>query len=153
MNYLILAHPDDECIWFNPEEYDKIVIVFTDRLDVPQFGDSRRQAMKELPYADKIISLDLTESNYWRDITKLEQFEENYHDLCEWLEDNIKQGDIVSTHNPNGEYGHLDHKLVYQACMDVLDCPVNNMDPKLYREARDIYKSNGVWTWNLTQNI
>jgi len=147
MNYLIVAHPDDECIWFNPEDYDKIVIVFTDRLDVPQFGDSRRQAMKELPY--KVETLDLTESNYWRDKRKREDYLDNYDDVCKWLEEHIKQGDTVATHDANGEYGHLDHIMLWHACMDVLDIPVNGKNPKLYREAKEVYKSNRVWTWNL----
>jgi hypothetical protein len=149
MNYLILAHPDDECIWFNPEEYDKIVIVFTDRLDVPQFGDSRRQAMKELPYADKIINLNLPESNYWRDKTKREDYLDCYDDVCFWLQAGIEEGDTITTHNPYGEYGHTDHMLVWHACMDTVDVPVNGRDPKLYREAKEVYKSNKVWTWEL----
>ena len=153
MKYLICAHPDDEVIWFNPEEYDKIVIVFNERRDVVGFGEKRFQAILEHPLEDKIENLLLTESGYWRDETRIHDFEDNYDDLCEWLEDNVKEGDTVATHNANGEYGHSDHKLVYQACMDTLDVPVNGQDPKLYREIRDVYKSNGVWTWNLTKNI
>lgn len=147
--YLIVAHPDDEIIWFNPEEYDKIVIVFTDRLDVPQFGSSRRKAMEELPYADKIISLDMIESNYWRDKTKRLDYEENYDELCDWLHNIIEDNDTVTTHNPYGEYGHTDHIMLWHACMDTLNCPVNGKDPKLYRQAKGIYKEARVWTWEL----
>ena len=149
MRYNLSAHPDDEVIWFNPDDYDKIVICFTDRPDVPAFGDSRRQAMKELSYADKIINLDLTESNYWRDKTKREDYLDNYQDVCEWLEENILVGDTITTHNPYGEYGHTDHILCWHACMEVVDCPVNGRDPKLYREAKGIYKQNKIWTWEL----
>jgi LmbE family N-acetylglucosaminyl deacetylase len=153
MRYNIVAHPDDECIWFNPEEYDKIVIVFTDRSDVEGFGAKRKQALEEHPLKEKIVTLDLVESNYWRDVTKIKDFEDNYHELCEWLEDNIKEEDTITTHDANGEYGHLDHNLVHTACMNTVDVPVNNKDPKLYREIRDCYVCNGVWTWALTESI
>lgn len=105
--------------------------------------------MKELPYADKIINLDLTESNYWRDKTKREEYLDNYDDLCDWLQDNIKDRDVITTHNPYGEYGHADHILIWHACMDTVGCLVNNRDPKLYREAKSIYKLNNIWTWEL----
>ena len=35
MKILVVAHPDDEILWFNPKRYDKIIIVFGD------FGDAR----------------------------------------------------------------------------------------------------------------
>ena len=151
--YGIFAHPDDEIIWGSPEEYDKIVIVFTGRNDVRGFGNQRRAALLEHPLKDKIITLDLTESNFWRDATRKNQFEDNYHELCEWIEDNIKEEDTITTHNPNGEYGHLDHKLVHLACMNTAPCMVNGKDTSLYREIRDCYVRNGVWTWYLTDNI
>lgn len=153
MNYNIVAHFDDECIWFNPEDYDKIVVCFTDRSDIHGFGHKRRLALAEHPLVSKMETLGLVESNYWRDKTKVKDFEDNYDELCEWLEDNIKEGDTVATHDANGEYGHLDHKLVHLACMNTLNCPVNGKDPKLYREIRDVYLRNGVWTWYLTSNI
>ena len=153
MDYNIVAHGDDEIIWFNPEDYDQIVFVFKDRIDVVGFGDKRNKAMIEYPLEPMPININLVESNYWRDKTKLKDFEDNYHELCEWLEDNIKEGDTITTHDANGEYGHLDHKLVHLACMNTVDCPVNNKDPKLYREIRDVYVRNGCWTWYLTKNI
>ena len=145
--------PDDECIWFNPEEYDKIVIVFTKRNDVVDFDYKRLKAIAEHPLNHKIDTIQLTESNYWRDKTKLKEFEENYEDLCDWLMENITEDDTVTTHDSNGEYGHMDHKLVHMACMNTLDCPVNGKDPKLYREIRYTYLKHGCWTWYLTSNI
>lgn len=147
--YLICSHPDDEIIWFNPNDYDRIVIVFSDRPDVPKFGSSRRLAMQELPYANKIIPLNLPESNYWRDKTKRDDYMDNYYELCEWLKFEIEPDDVITTHNPYGEYGHTDHILLWHACMDTVDCPVNGSNPKLYRQAKVIYKANNIWTWEL----
>ena len=153
MKYLLVAHYDDEVIWFNPDPFDKIVIVFGDRMDKPGFGERRRAAIESHPYKKKIIQLHLIESNYWRDPSAIKDYEENYHELCEWLEDNITDEDAVITHDPAGEYGHADHKLVNRACMNTVDCLVNGQNPVMYRVTRDAYIDNGVWTWYLTDNI
>lgn len=150
MKILVTAHPDDEVIFFNPNNYDKIYVVFGDFGDHrgKAYGDKRRAALKELPYADKIIHIDLPESHYTWDQGNAERrmdYENNYRDLCEYLK-NVK-ADEVTTHESWGEYGNLDHTLVHHACLAVFDCPVNGMDPKTYRKAKQIYKKYGVWTW------
>ena len=68
MRVLIVAHPDDEILWFNPEDFDQIVIVFGDFGD-GRSGDGRRKASAEHPLANRITHLNLKESNYWRDKT------------------------------------------------------------------------------------
>jgi len=37
--------------------------------------------------------------------------------------------------------------MVHLAVMDTVNCKVNGQDPELYREIKDCYKRNGVWTW------
>jgi LmbE family N-acetylglucosaminyl deacetylase len=145
MKYLIVAHPDDECLWFAPEKYDKIVIVFTDRSDRPGFGDNRRKAIAEHPLKDKIECLDLTESNFWRDNTKFQEQKDNYDDICEYLRG--IDAESIDTHNANGEYGHADHILVRNAVLDTVNCPVNGQDPKLYRDIKKVYQKYNAWTW------
>lgn len=146
----VFAHPDDEIIFFNPNELDKIIIVFGDFGDNrgSTYGDYRRNALKKLPYANKIIHLNLPESHYTWDRNNEERhskYLQNYKDLCEFLK--TLDADAVVTHGSWGEYNNLDHVLVHHACMDTLNCPVNGLDTKLYREAKKIYKSNNVWTW------
>ena len=146
----VFSHPDDEIIFFNPENYDKIIIVFGDFGDArgSTYGDARRQALLELPYADKIVHLNYPESHYTWDRDNGERhakYLQNYKDLCEFLK--TLEATEVTTHESWGEYNNLDHVLVHHACMDTLDCPVNGMNPKLYREAKQIYKKHGVWTW------
>lgn len=159
---LIISHPDDECIFFNPNDYDRIIVVFGDFGDYrgSTSGDLRRQALKELPYADKIIHLDLPESHWTWDRgeqtqrnyenptvsnERLKKYYKNYHDLCEFLKG--LEADEVTTHGSWGEYNNLDHVLVHHACMDTLHCPVNGLDPETYRKAKATYKKHNVWTW------
>lgn len=158
----VFAHPDDEVIFFNTEELDKIVIVFGDFGDDrgKTYGDKRRAALKELPYADKIVHMDLKESHWtWdrgevsqrnyqnEDLSRerYERYRQNYIDLCEYLK--TLEADEIITHGSWGEYNNLDHVLVHHACMDTVNCPVNGLNPVIYREAKKIYKKHNVWTW------
>lgn len=146
---LLLSHPDDEVLFFNPVEYDKIIFVFTERSDKPGFGDKRMKALMEHPLEDRITTVGLTESNYWRDTSKLNEYIDNYLDLQEWLRAQDFTDCEITTHNAYGEYGHADHKLVYTCIMDTVKCKVNGQDPLLYREIKNTYKRNGVWTFYL----
>jgi LmbE family N-acetylglucosaminyl deacetylase len=145
MKVLIVAHPDDEVLWFNPEEYDRIIVVFCDRTDKPAQGDARRKAMLEHPLIERMECLNLTESNYWRDKTRKAIHEANYKALCVFLAS--LQADTVNTHDAQGEYQHADHLLVHKACMMTLNCPVNGKNPEIYRQARAAYERNRCWTW------
>ena len=144
MKVLIVAHPDDEVIWFNPEEFDRIVIVFGDFGD-GRSGDGRRRALKEHPLANRITHLNIKESNYWRDKSMASDYAESERLLVEFLK--TLEADEVVTHDANGEYGHADHILVHRVCMMTLNCSVNGKDPALYRKIRKVYEDNGCWTW------
>lgn len=48
MKILLVAHPDDERLRFNPLAYDKIIIVFTDRDDAPWFGEKSERSYEEV---------------------------------------------------------------------------------------------------------
>ena len=144
MRVLICAHPDDEVLWFAPEKFDRIIIVFGDFGD-GRSGDGRRKALREHPLASRITHLDLKQSNYWRDKTKKAEHEANYQKLCGLLR--TLKADEVTTHNAMGEYQHADHILVHNACMASLSCSVNGKDPELYRKIKEVYVGNGCWTW------
>ena len=143
MKVLIVAHPDDEVLWFAPESFDKIIIVFSGRLDRPDFKEKREQAIVEHPL--NVECWGLNESNFWRDETKYAEYEQNYKDLCDKLK-GLKANEVW-THNAYGEYGHKDHILCHNACMDTLNCKVNGKDPKMYRKIKELYGNFGVWTW------
>ena len=147
MKVLIVAHPDDEILWFNPEEFDRIVIVFLGRLDKKEQGEGRRRALEAHPLKDKIECLGLTESGHWRDksVAAMERHQHNRVLLERWL--HTVDADEVTTHDAKGEYQHLDHVLVHNACMEILKCKVNGKDPVLYRKIRQVYVDNNCWTW------
>lgn len=144
MKVLIVAHPDDEILWFNPEEYDKIIIVFSGREDRPWFKELREQAIAEHPL--NVECWGLEESGYWKNPEKYPQYEQNYRDLCDKLKK--LKADEVWTHNAYGEYGHSDHILLHNCCMEVLNCPVNGKNPEMYRKIKKLYTDNEIWTWH-----
>ena len=136
---LIVAHPDDEILWFNPEEFDKIIIVFSNGYKEQE----RKNALAEHPL--NVICWNLTESNYWRDKSKIEEYNKNYNEVLERVA-KLKTGSIT-THNAYGEYGHTDHILVHNAVMEGANCPVNGKDPKLFKKIKQVYERHGAWTW------
>lgn len=148
---LIVAHPDDEVLWFNPAEFDQIVIVYGDRPDKAQAGEQRRHALRIHPLREKILHLDYPESGMGHPrVTSptTEQHKrhmENYERLCRFLEG--LKADSVRTHEPHGEYGNREHVLVHDACMSTLTCPVNGKDPNEYRKIKKAYVDSGAWTW------
>ena len=146
MNILIVAHPDDEALWFAPEKYDKIIIVFTGRVDDPDMKGRREKVMALHPLKDKIECWGLTESGYWRDKMKSREHKANYDEVCRRLRD--VYADSVDTHDAYGEYGHDDHILVHNAVMATMDCPVNGKDPKIFRQIKNRYLDEGAWTWS-----
>jgi len=147
MKTLIVAHPDDEILWFNPEEYDKIVIVFGDFGDhrAKEGGDRRRNALAKHPLKDKIVHLNIPESDFTRNKGNEGIYRLNQRLIEEKLQE--LEADEVTTHNGHGEYGHLEHIQVFYACMNAFDCPVNGKNPKIFRETKKIYEECGAWTW------
>ncbi len=142
MKYLIVAHPDDEILWFgDPRQYDRIVIVFGPRGDKPDFAARRRNAMANHPLRDRIVYIGAQEP-----LGSKTDREEQYTNLCEYLKD--IEASEVTTHNAMGEYQHADHLMLFNACMATLDCPVNGQDPALFREIKKAYTDAGCWTWH-----
>ncbi len=61
---LVVAHPDDEILWFGSvvERMARIVIVFEDHPEEAELGAARRRALAHHPLASRIESLGLTET-------------------------------------------------------------------------------------------
>ena len=145
MKILIVAHPDDEVLWFNPEDYDKIYIVFCARDDKPGMGLQRFRAIKEHPL--NVECFYLKESGYHKDKRLKKEYELSRDELITKLKE-LKDITKVTTHDAQGEYGHLDHRLVHDTCMEVFDCKVNGKNPKMYRKIKKLYQKNLCWTWD-----
>jgi LmbE family N-acetylglucosaminyl deacetylase len=129
---LIVAHPDDEVLWFSSilDSIDKIVICFTDAEHWPDLGAARKRSLAEHMYRDRIEELGLcqvkahnksswpepTETDYGLLLDRSPRFNEPYRAqairLVELLEPYVREAGNVYTHNPWGEYGHEDHVQV-----------------------------------------
>ncbi|MCW8451817.1 hypothetical protein [Legionella quinlivanii] len=168
MKALIVAHPDDEIIWFPAKYFDLIVIAFLARHDRPYAAQCRRLALHEHPLNDKIQSLEIDESGYWKDKKRQEQFidaQTNLHHSLLELKSKYSFTQIF-THNSVGEYGHDDHILVHNLVKSVFSstkiyCPTTpdnhkntnilsiNNDIDFYEKVKEIYIKNKAWTWKL----
>jgi len=169
MKVLIVAHPDDEIIWFPAEYFDLIVIVFLARHDKPYAAQSRKLALQEHPLKERLLLLGLDESGYWKDNTRQQQYNEVKINLFNSLMELNNQYKFtqIFTHNSVGEYGHDDHILVHELVKQVFSgntiycpaIPVNNHknndyislnnDIAFYEKAKSIYIKNKAWTWKM----
>lgn len=133
---LIVAHPDDEVLWFSSIlwKVDRIVMAFRDYDAVPGLGQRRTAALAELPYGNTTC-LGIPESGSWRladweaprttefglalnspaaDGNAALRYETNYHILRSKLRSELTPDTTVFTHNPWGEYGHEDHVQLFR---------------------------------------
>ncbi len=131
---LVVAHPDDEILWFSSivDKVDEILFCFCDYPALPALGAGRKKVVAEYPL-NNLTSLDIEESGSfsgadWNNpaespsgmaITQgkeiSERYQRNYHLLEELLAEKLRGYRNVFTHNPWGEYGHEDHVQVYRA--------------------------------------
>ena len=153
MKTLIVAHPDDEIIWFDAQMFDKIVIVFLAD-ENGKLKEERKKALLDHPLRDRIVCLGIKET-------------ENAGDLFSLLPEHIDEATEIWTHNPWGEYGHIQHKLVYQVVKEITDKPIYcNMidkneageeyynrksfeikfDNDFFEKVKKIYVKNKCWT-------
>jgi LmbE family N-acetylglucosaminyl deacetylase len=126
---LVVAHPDDEVLWFGSilDDVDEIIICYTDAGHWPELGEARRRSMEEHEHRDKIVLLDLeqvkshnksswpepVETDYGLRLDRFQKFDGPFQEqakrLRAALEPRLSQFRNVFTHNPWGEYGHEDH--------------------------------------------
>lgn len=173
---LIVAHPDDEIIWFKPEIFDQIFIIFCNRDDKPLMGEMRRRSIEDHPLKNIISLLDIDESGYWKDESKRQDYKKSKNLLMKALHNIAKINIIheVYTHNELGEYKHADHILVHVCVKKVFSkiCPIwmptknltvgskieylkskkiirnHSIDIEQYKKIKNLYISNASWTWS-----
>ncbi|MFQ5788608.1 MAG: PIG-L family deacetylase [Thermodesulfobacteriota bacterium] len=135
---LIVAHPDDEVLWFSSvlEKVDEIKICYLDVKSAPKWTTGRRKSIAEYP-KDNITCLGIDESevfndNNWRTprITEYgleilrknsayDKYRENYYKLKNELSNKLTKYRNVFTHNPWGEYGNEEHVQVYRVVKEL----------------------------------
>lgn len=126
---LVVAHPDDEVLWFSSilDTVTSIVIVFVDTEQRPERDDARRASLAEHEFRDKLVSLELeqvkshnasdwprpAETNYGLKLDRSPALDAPYVEqaarVAVALAPHIRGAENVFTHNPWGEYGREDH--------------------------------------------
>lgn len=134
---LIVAHPDDEILWFSSilNDVKKIIFVFKGSSNkIIEQGRNKVLYLRALPYSDKIINLNIDEADvlnstnwkmpqqtFYGIQTKSKKYKENFHLIKNKLENELNGFDNVITHNPWGEYGHEDHIQVFRVTTDLMN--------------------------------
>lgn len=193
---LVAAHPDDEILWFSSvlSRMDQVVLCFLPVQSNPIWTQGRRESLAAYPL-DNVGCLELPESNVfwgadWRRPVPTEyglkitdkrlsdtNYIENFEALKQRLRAQLQGRRNVFTHNPWGEYGHVEHVQVYRAVKSLQEemrfslwftCYVSNKsaglmasvlaerrlesltletDKALAERIADSYKANACWTW------
>jgi len=154
---LVVAHPDDEILWFGSiaADVDKIVICFLNDPLKPELAGIREKTLRAHPWSDKITCLELDETSAFNHagwprpettefglrIVKAPQIEEVYR-LCydklqELLTPIVRNATNVFTHNPWGEYGHEEHVLVHSVATKLA-----------VADQKSVWYSNYASTWS-----
>jgi LmbE family N-acetylglucosaminyl deacetylase len=131
---LVVAHPDDEILWFGSilDEVDKIVVCFLNDPAHPELAEARQRVLAEHPLREKIVCLGADETGSFnkaswplpkatkyglrivKDRKIAKRYRLCYRELRKQLAPMIRQATNVITHNPWGEYGHEEHVLVHR---------------------------------------
>lgn len=131
---IIVAHPDDEVIFFSSvlKPSSKIIICFNESED-KIVNRGREKIKNQLPYTQPSF-LNLKEANVFNSadwafpktdhkglIVKKNKttYKKNFFKLKLYLSKLVNNGDIIYTHNPWGEYGHEEHVQVFKAIYDL----------------------------------
>jgi LmbE family N-acetylglucosaminyl deacetylase len=167
---VLIAHPDDELLFLWPflAEATRIVCVVSD-INNParQWCRRRKEALQEvgLHLGIPVVNFE-ADSEFYRLPTR----DESLKNLARGLQQ-VLEG-TVATHNPWGEYGHLDHILCHQIARasshrvlttgiaeEVNWLPIQpwqpgrllsqpELDMDLFNHGKAIYQRRGCWTWS-----
>ena len=131
---VIVAHPDDEILFFSSviKDASKVVMCFGPSAD-KKLTNGRQHLKTQLPL-NNILFLDIPESNVfnsanWKRPVKCREgivvgkdeiaYQQNYDRLKDQLAQILDYGDTIYTHNPWGEYGQEEHVQVFQAILEL----------------------------------
>ncbi len=137
---LIVAHPDDEVLWFSSilEKVDRIVVCFLEYPPDVELADARKISLAEHPCRDRLTCLGMTEMKSFNKArwpnpeltdygvrlgTKpaLDQaYRKRASELRAKLADFVTAESNVFTHSPWGEYGHEDHVQISKVVTDLV---------------------------------
>lgn len=197
---IVSAHPDDEVLWFSSilEKVDTVLICFLNNETHPKYNAGRRKSLEEYPIKNiSCFHMDeagvLNGANWKRPVAteygleivqdhiplqRIQKYKDNYRELVQRLEQQLRGYRNVFTHNPWGEYGHEEHVQVHRAVTwlqkklgfhfwysnyvaeksfrmmtahrERLRCESVTLGTNrtLAHEIKEIYKRNDCWTWH-----
>lgn len=131
---MIVAHPDDDYIWGGShlldDEYLVVCVTCGTRRDrVLEF----KKAMNKTN--DKYIMLGYPDKTNGKRDNWSKVYEDIYQDLKHII--SYKDWELIVTHNPEGEYGHIHHKMTSSIVTDIAELD------KLYYFGK-YYKKNEI---------
>ena len=196
---IVAAHPDDEILWFSSllNEVDHVLLCFLGEKVNPAFGQRRKKALPKIQFGHKlscleIVSLGMTRPRsflspkFYQNGIELKNendepdkfndpYKENFYKLRDKLAIKLAGYQNVITHNPWGEYGHIEHVQVYRVVKDLQESmdfdiwysnycstrtiklinPMLNAsesvkfstNTEIAKAAMSVYKDSGCWTW------
>lgn len=193
---VVAAHPDDENLWFSSilSGVDRIILCFLSVASMPKWTEGRKRSIASYPLP-KVTCLELPESEVFWGVdwsrpeftgyglrvtqTNLTDaiYRNNFARLKQQLRDHLRGCENVFTHNPWGEYGHVEHVQVYRAVKDLQEelgfrlwftgytsnktalimsavlaeggyrAVMLPTDKPLAEQIAELYKNNDCWTW------
>jgi LmbE family N-acetylglucosaminyl deacetylase len=192
---IVAAHPDDEVLWFSSilSKVDQVILCYLDVASKPVWTKGRRESLRgypldnavclEIPEAEVFYGADWTNpvtTDYGLAITEEGlsdyAYRDNYETLAGHLRERLRGYRNVFTHNPWGEYGHVEHVQVYRAVRSLQDemgfnlwfsgyastksaLLLSRQIPEIAERMRlptdlvladrlmQLYKANDCWTW------
>lgn len=131
---LVVAHPDDEVLWFSSilERVDSIIVCYPYSYTQTELTEGRKAVLKDYPLNKihylNLCSLELYLGVDWTNVISTDyglkitnrkfdetKYKKNFFELEKLLKDRICKYRNVFTHNPWGEYGHPEHVQVFKA--------------------------------------
>jgi len=170
---MLIAHPDDEVIFGWPvlARAKRIICCSTDQGNPARpFGTRRRDALMHI---GAMVGAEVFYFDHPSEFYRANARDGSLERLAAPVLALLQQfpGPLY-THNPWGEYGHLDHVLVHQIArcsgrpLLVSDMathanwlPVHpylvgdfvfaaDLDPAFYARCKSVYDAQGAWTWS-----
>ena len=163
-----MAHPDDEIIFgwpiFQDRSMDRELLLCSSDANNPEraWCSHRKNVTQDIcdELGIKLTVLDHP-SEFYRHETRKETMSKVLDDMYNTIEG--CEYDSIFTHNPYGEYGHLDHKMLFDLVLrkttkDVYFTDINLKSnwPSMDKESekyRSVYYTDKVGEYELDENL
>ncbi len=141
---MVMAHPDDEIIFgwpiFQDKSIQKKLLICSSDANNPtrQWCKDRKRSLEEVC---KLMDVEYQcldyDSSFYKTQTRRPKgvprtpsgdAQAPFRAMCDHISDKILEMQVdcdrVFTHNPYGEYGHMDHRLLFDLVLKTTDKPV-----------------------------